>query len=158
MKFFYNYQQNVAKKIGDNVINIEEKKQTDQTKKEQSPKVENKHKVVRENVHNPVLKSNQKVASQKPADKDKTKSARKAKQAKVTEKQVNDNVPAPAAQQDKATIEVTGQPVKMSYANIVKKEVSNLPVEKPKAKPKVSYILVSNCCLNFVLVINFYFV
>ena len=108
------------------MINIEAKKQTDPRKNEQSPKIENKHKVAGENVHKHALKPNQKVEKPKPADKDHTNhSAENAREAKPAK-----------AQQDEASIEA--QPVKMSWAHVVKKEVSKLAEEKPKTKPKVS--------------------
>ena len=154
MNFFNNYQQSEAQKIGDNVINIEENKQTDPTKKDQSPKIENKRKVVNKSVEKLSIKPNQEVTNPKPADKDHTNHSVnkdcKAKPAKIVVKQANDNVPAQAEQQDKAPIKVTSQPVKMSYANVVRKEMPvEKCVEKPKNNPWVSFILVRNNFLNF---------
>ena len=86
--------------------------------------MENRRKVPKANNYKNGLKPKENVLKSEPANKHKTKHSSKN---------------APAAQHDKAPVNVPAKPVKTSYANIVQKEstIINLPVEKPKNDPKV---------------------
>ena len=86
--------------------------------------MESRRKVPKPNNYQNGLKPKENVLKSEQANKHKTKHSSKN---------------APAAQPDKAPINVPAKSVKTSYANIVQKESKTiiLPVEKPKNDPKV---------------------